>query len=154
MRSDVFPLIRGRSAILSGQNEKFNHLKALASDISMAQPDHYDGSRPAQLNARVRSDLAQYIIPCNQTHRPLLPNHFTELNDGTRWSGRSHRISGTARAACSQSSRTGRTATRTTATRTRSGRRTTAALARSTCTQCTLRSQRTQAGGPSTTRLN
>ena len=79
VRSNVFPIIRGRSAIPSGQNKRFNHVKALASYISEAQPDYYDGSRPAQLDRRVRSDLKQYIIPCSQTHRPLLPNHFTEL---------------------------------------------------------------------------
>ena len=79
VRSDVFPIIRGRTVIPSGQNEKFNHLKPLASNISDAQPDYYNGSRPAQLHPDVRRDLGSYIIPCTDTSRPLLPNFFTEL---------------------------------------------------------------------------
>lgn len=81
VRSDVFPIIRGRTVIPSGHNEKFNHLKPLASNISDAQPDYYNGSRPAQLHPDVRSDLGPYIIPCTDTSRPLLPNFFTELKE-------------------------------------------------------------------------
>jgi len=77
--SDVFPIIRGRAVIPSGQNEKFNHLTSLAGNISNAQPDYYNGSRPAQLHPDVRRDLGPYIIPCTDTSRPLLPNFFTEL---------------------------------------------------------------------------
>jgi len=77
--SDVFPIIRGRPAVQSGQNEKFNRVVSLASGISDAQPDYYNGSRPADLDASVRRDLGSYIIPCKDTSRPVLPNHFTEL---------------------------------------------------------------------------
>lgn len=79
VRSDVFPIIRGRTVIPCGQNEKFNHLTPLAGNISDAQPDYYNGSRPAQLCPDVRSNLGPYIIPCTDTSRPLLPNFFTEL---------------------------------------------------------------------------
>ena len=79
VKSDVFHVIRDRPAIPSGQNEKFNNLKSLASNISSAQPDYYDGLRPADLNMRIRNDLTQYISPCTNTARLLLPNHFTEL---------------------------------------------------------------------------
>jgi len=79
VRSDVFPIIRGKAVIPSGQSEKFNHLTPLAGNISDAQPDYYNGSRPAQLHPDVRSNLGPYIIPCTDTSRPLLPNFFTEV---------------------------------------------------------------------------
>jgi hypothetical protein len=76
--SDVFPIIRGRETMPSGQNQKFNHLDPLASGISNAQPDYYNGSRPTQIRPRVRDDLGPYIIPSTQQHRPALPNFFME----------------------------------------------------------------------------
>jgi len=86
--SDVFPRIRGTTVVPSGQNEKFIHLEPLAEGISDAQPDYYNGSRPAELHPNLRNvgpddvgrnDLPGYIIPTNYTSRPILPNHFTEL---------------------------------------------------------------------------
>jgi len=79
VRSKVFPIIEGNTAIPSGQDEVFNHAQPLASGISNAKPDYYYGSRPTELDPRVRKGLAQYIVPCTDTSRPLLPNHFTEL---------------------------------------------------------------------------
>ena len=79
VRSKAFPIIEGNTAIPSGQDEVFNHAQPLASSISNAKPDYYYGSRPTELEPRVRKDLAVYIIPCTNTSRPLLANHFTEL---------------------------------------------------------------------------
>jgi hypothetical protein len=79
LRSKVFPIIEGNTTIPSGQDEVFNHAQPLASGISNAKPDYYYGSRPTELDPRVRKDLAPYIIPCTDTSRPLLANHFTEL---------------------------------------------------------------------------
>ncbi|KAF2241478.1 hypothetical protein BU26DRAFT_571944 [Trematosphaeria pertusa] len=79
VRSKVFPIIEGNTTIPSGQDEVFNHVQPLASGISNAKPDYYYGSCPTELDPRVRKDLAPYIIPCTDTSRPLLANHFTEL---------------------------------------------------------------------------
>jgi hypothetical protein len=76
--SDVFPIIRGRETMLSGQNHLFNHLDPLASGISRAKPDYYNGIRPTEIHPDVREELGPYIIPCNQRHRPALPNFFME----------------------------------------------------------------------------
>jgi len=76
--TNVFPIIRGDTDIPYGQDQYFNHLAPLASGISTAKPDYWNGSPPAQVDPRVRNDLGQYIIPCNNTSRPILPNFFTE----------------------------------------------------------------------------
>ena len=75
----VVPIIRGNTAIPSGQNEPFNQLEPLASGISAAKLDYHNGSRPAQLHTNVRNDLGPYIIPTNDRQRPLLPNFFMEV---------------------------------------------------------------------------
>lgn len=76
--SQVFPMIIGKSNIPSGYNQVFNNLKPLGDHISNAQPDYFNGSRPAEIRLRVRDDLEEYIIPSSQRHRHALPNFFTE----------------------------------------------------------------------------
>ncbi|KAF1809586.1 hypothetical protein P152DRAFT_383747, partial [Eremomyces bilateralis CBS 781.70] len=76
--SQVFPIIRGKANIPSGYNQLFNNLKPLGDRISNAKPDYYNGSRPTQIRSEVRDDLAPYIIPTSQRHRPALPNFFLE----------------------------------------------------------------------------
>lgn len=76
--TDVFPIIRGPNLYPYSQNQSSNHLKPLASNISNAQPDYYNGSNPIELDPRVRNDLRQYIVPYNNTSRPILPNFFIE----------------------------------------------------------------------------
>ncbi|KAF2006354.1 hypothetical protein P154DRAFT_482175 [Amniculicola lignicola CBS 123094] len=76
--SQVFPIIIGKSNIPSGYNQVFNNLKPLGDHISNAQPDYYNGSRPAEIRAKVRDHLEEYIIPSSQRHRHALPNFFTE----------------------------------------------------------------------------
>lgn len=78
VKSNVFPLIRGRETVPYGQDHCFNHLEPLAPNISDPKPDYYNGSRPSQINSDVRNDLGPYIVPCNNQHRPALTYFFTE----------------------------------------------------------------------------
>lgn len=55
-------------------------LKPLEDEFADAQPDFYDGSRPADLDLRVRNDLGEYITPFKGLNTPLLPNFFLEIN--------------------------------------------------------------------------
>lgn len=56
----------------------FNRLKKFDPDISVPKPDRYYGARPAQIEARVRCELDEYIIPSNRTSLPAAPNFFLE----------------------------------------------------------------------------
>jgi hypothetical protein len=76
--SQVFPIITGKTNIPSGYNQVFNNLEPIGDHISNAQPDYYNGSRPAEIHSKVRDDLERYIIPSSQRHRHALPNFFTE----------------------------------------------------------------------------
>jgi hypothetical protein len=76
--TNVFPIIRGIETMPYGQEHHFNHLEPLAPNISDPKPDYYNGSRPTQINTDVRNNLGAYIVPCNQKHRPTLPNFFME----------------------------------------------------------------------------
>ena len=77
--SKVFPIIAGTAEIPSSENLRFGNLKDLTDDsITKAQPDFYDGSRPADLNKRLREELGLYIVPSTNTAAPCLPNFFTE----------------------------------------------------------------------------
>ncbi|KAK3064128.1 hypothetical protein LTS18_009879 [Coniosporium uncinatum] len=77
--SMVFPLIRGNAAIPSGENRLFNNLVPLSSDLAAAKPDYYNGTRPTEVDPRVREDLKTYIVPSKREHAPLLANFFTEV---------------------------------------------------------------------------
>ncbi|KAK3078889.1 hypothetical protein LTS18_006358, partial [Coniosporium uncinatum] len=77
--STVFPLIRGNAAIPSGENRLFNNLVPLSSDLAAAKPDYYNGTRPTEVDPRVREDLKTYIVPSKREHTPLLPNFVTEV---------------------------------------------------------------------------
>ncbi|KAF2185822.1 hypothetical protein K469DRAFT_631719 [Zopfia rhizophila CBS 207.26] len=80
VKSDVIPLIAGKSTIPSVHNRLFTNLATMTDDAtSAAKPDYYDGSRPTELNQRVRKDLKPYIVPSRRLHEPLLPNFFTEV---------------------------------------------------------------------------
>lgn len=80
MKSDVIPLIAGETSTPSVHNRLFTNLATMTDgDTSAAQPDYYHGSRPAELNRRVRNDLKPYIVPSKRLNEPLLPNFFTEV---------------------------------------------------------------------------
>ncbi|KAK3081884.1 hypothetical protein LTS18_013756 [Coniosporium uncinatum] len=76
--STVFPLIRGNAAIPSGENRLFNNLAPLSSDLAAAKPDYYNGTRPTEIDPRVRRDLKSFIVPSKREHAPLLANFFME----------------------------------------------------------------------------
>ena len=77
--SKAFPIIFGTSDIPSQENLLFGNLKHLTDgSITKAKPDHYDGSRPANLNNQIREELGPYIVPSTNTTAPCLPNFFTE----------------------------------------------------------------------------
>ena len=77
--SKAFPIITGTSDIPSQENLLFGNLKPLTDgSITKAKPDHYDGSRPADLKMQIRKELEPYIVPSTNTAAPCLPNFFTE----------------------------------------------------------------------------
>ena len=77
--STVFPIIAGTADIPSQENLLFGNLKNLTDgSITKAQPDFYDGSRPADLKKDIREELGPYIVPSTNTAAPCLPNFFTE----------------------------------------------------------------------------
>lgn len=77
--TNVFPIIRGNSAIISGQKRTFNNLTPLNEHLAAASPDFFDGSLPANLDLRVRNELGNYIMPSKKLDSPLLPNFFLEI---------------------------------------------------------------------------
>ncbi len=78
--ANVFPIIKGNSAIPSCRERVFDNLKPLDRKLAATQADCYDGSRPADLDLRVRSDLGGYITPSKGPNTLLLPNPFPEIN--------------------------------------------------------------------------
>ncbi|KAI9859913.1 MAG: hypothetical protein M1830_006246, partial [Pleopsidium flavum] len=78
VRSSVFPIIAGDAHTPSGEDIPFNNLAPLTDGtISIPRPDFYDGSRPGQLDRRVREEIGPYITP-STGNAPLLPNFFAE----------------------------------------------------------------------------
>jgi len=78
--SKSFPVITGDAKIPSQQNIKFGNLKDLTDgSLTNAQPDFYDGSRPAALRSQIRNELDSYIVPSTNKSAPCLPNFFAEV---------------------------------------------------------------------------
>ncbi len=76
---DVFPVIQGTAHIPSAKNLVFGNLKPLTyGNFVDAKPDFYDGTRPAQIDLRIREELGSYVTPATQGQAPALPNFFTE----------------------------------------------------------------------------
>ncbi|KAI9708413.1 MAG: hypothetical protein M1828_002994 [Chrysothrix sp. TS-e1954] len=77
--SKVLPIVMGEADIPSSRNIQFNNLAPLTDgEITLDQPDYYEGSRPADLHLRVRKELGDYIVPSTNKSRPCLPNFFAE----------------------------------------------------------------------------
>lgn len=77
--SKVFPFIAGTADTPLQEKLQFGNLEHLTNgSITKAQPDFYDGSRPADLKDCIREELGQYIIPSTNTAAPCVPNFFTE----------------------------------------------------------------------------
>ena len=80
--SKVFPIIASPATFPSQENPSFGHLNDLTDgSITKAQPDFYDGSRPADLDKRVREELGPYSVPSTNTAAPCVPNFFPEEKD-------------------------------------------------------------------------
>jgi len=78
--ADVIPLITGSK---DNQHETsgdvpFYRLRKFDPELSAPKPDIYYGAQPARINARVRRDLNEFIIPPNRTNLPAAPNFFFE----------------------------------------------------------------------------
>jgi len=77
--SKVFPIIAGTADIPSLKNLSFGNFKDLTDgSITKGQPDFYDGSRPANLDKRIRDELGPYVVPSTNTAAPCVPNFYTE----------------------------------------------------------------------------
>lgn len=77
--SSALPIIAGSVRIPHSENLLFGNLKDLTDgSITKGQPDFYDGSRPAELNKKIRDDLGRYIVPSTNTAAPCVPNFFIE----------------------------------------------------------------------------
>ena len=79
--NDVFTIIEGQGRHKyhsDGPDHPFNNLEPLSEYLPRAQPDVYDGALPQHVDPRVRKDLGRYIVPCNDTSRPVAPNFFIE----------------------------------------------------------------------------
>lgn len=78
--SDVIPTIAGskdKESECAG-DVPFTRLKKFDPDLSTPKPDIYYGAKPAQINRRVRRDLADYIVPSSRSSLPAAPNFFLE----------------------------------------------------------------------------
>ena len=77
---NVVPKILGSTITAKAFNKEFNNLKHLTDgSIAIAQPDYYNGCRPAELNKTIRDELASYIVPSTNTSLPCLPKFFLEV---------------------------------------------------------------------------
>jgi hypothetical protein len=75
----TFPIITGSANIPHAEDLRFGNLKDLTDgSLAKARPDFYDGSRPAELNKRVREELEEYIVLSTNKNTPCLPNFFVE----------------------------------------------------------------------------
>ncbi|MCJ1423861.1 hypothetical protein MMC29_001746 [Sticta canariensis] len=75
-----FPIISGDADIPSAGELPFGNLKPLTDGTLVdPKPDFYDGARLAQIDRRIRAELAPYIVPSTQQQAPALPNFFTEV---------------------------------------------------------------------------
>lgn len=77
--SSIVPIIRGNAEIPYEEDRPFVNLEPFADGLVVAQPDFYDGSQPARVNRRIRTELGPYIVPSAQDHAPILPNFLLEV---------------------------------------------------------------------------
>ncbi|KAM3417079.1 hypothetical protein BST61_g8655 [Cercospora zeina] len=78
--SSVIPIITGAKDLSceTQENTLFNNAEKFAPGLKMAQPDKYYGTRPEQVDERVRRDLSRYIVPSTSSSLPVAPNFFFE----------------------------------------------------------------------------
>jgi hypothetical protein len=56
----------------------FSHLEPMNKDLLKPKPDIYYGTKPEQIDRRVRGELGKYIVPSSDTSLPAVPNYFLE----------------------------------------------------------------------------
>ena len=75
-----FQIIAGSADIPSEQKLPFENLKELTDGSTPnAQPDIYDGIRPAEINVHLREVLGHSIVPSTNAAAPCVPNFFVEV---------------------------------------------------------------------------
>lgn len=78
--SMIFPTTTGPSEIPALGNMSFGDSKPMSNDILVdPKSDFYDGARPAQIDRRLRDELASSITPFAHEHAPALPNYFIKV---------------------------------------------------------------------------
>ena len=56
----------------------FYNMEEFDPHITAPKPDMYYGSRPSQIDLRLRDDLGKYIVPSSRASLPAAPNFFRE----------------------------------------------------------------------------
>ncbi|KAL9116098.1 MAG: hypothetical protein Q9227_000467 [Pyrenula ochraceoflavens] len=85
--ANALPTLQGANKLPSAMKRRFQNLIPLTNGVLVdAQPDHYVGARPEQLDTAVQQKLSSYIVPSTNSRAPILPNNFTEAKgpSGTR----------------------------------------------------------------------
>ncbi|PLB46543.1 hypothetical protein P170DRAFT_448394 [Aspergillus steynii IBT 23096] len=85
---DILPILEGKktACFQTGGGHLFNNLAPLTDGtLANAKPDLYYGATPNQLNADIRKQLNDQIMPSNKSNRPVAPNLFVEMkgNEGS-----------------------------------------------------------------------
>ena len=78
--ANVIPYITGSKdkQFETAGDIKFNNLAKFDPNITVLQPDGYDGAKPALVDLRVRTDLDEHITPSTSKHLPIAPNFLRE----------------------------------------------------------------------------
>ncbi|KAI9829012.1 MAG: hypothetical protein M1832_000035 [Thelocarpon impressellum] len=75
-----FQDIAGAADISKSNNKAFTNLVHLTDGtIVDAKPDHFDGTRPEHIHARILAELGEYIWPSLGPRIPALPTFFAEV---------------------------------------------------------------------------
>ena len=78
--ANVIPYITGSKdrQFETAGDVKFNNVAKFDPNITILQPDGYDGAKPAQIDLLVRTDLDEHITPSTSKHLLVAPNFFRE----------------------------------------------------------------------------
>ncbi len=76
--TSIIPYIAGSkdSQFQTAGTIPFNNMKRFDPSITTPTPDFYYGASPSQIDARVRNDIGEYIMPSSRTSVPAAPNYF------------------------------------------------------------------------------
>lgn len=85
--ANAFPILQGETELPSAFRRTFQNLEPLTDGtIVDAEPDHYVGARPEQLDTSIHEKLGPFVVPSKHTAAPIVPNNSTEAKgpSGTR----------------------------------------------------------------------